>query len=72
MSRRFATLLSVCTLSGVALTPSLTAAQTRPSAVDVVGHQFVRVQGHRLFHRGNPFRVAGASNYYPMYASRER
>jgi mannan endo-1,4-beta-mannosidase len=37
--------------------------------IDARGNHFVQRQHHRLFHRGQPFRVAGANNYYPMYVS---
>jgi mannan endo-1,4-beta-mannosidase len=69
MSRRSATLLSACALLCIALASGATTAQTLNDAVDLRGHHFIHRQGHRLFHRGVPFRVAGASNYYPMYAS---
>ncbi len=37
--------------------------------MDAHGHHFVQRSGHVLYHRGAPFRVAGANNYYPMYVS---
>lgn len=37
--------------------------------VDARGHHFVARQGRLLYHRGQPLRVAGSNNYYPMYVS---
>lgn len=37
--------------------------------VDRRGHHFVNRNGHVLYHRGVPFRIAGSNNYYPMYVS---
>ena len=37
--------------------------------VDALGHHFVSRSGHRIYHRGEHFRMAGSNNYYPMYAS---
>lgn len=39
-------------------------------ALDARGRHFIHRAGSSLVHRGARFRVAGASNYYPMYASK--
>ncbi len=45
------------------------AQQAAPDIMDARGHHFVAKSGNALFSKKAPFRVAGASNYYPMYAS---
>ena len=40
-----------------------------PDAVDALGHHFAARSGRVIFHRGQPFRMAGSNNYYPMYES---
>lgn len=51
-------------------TGSTNAQSDLDAAADAGGHHFVRRTGRSLFHRGTRFRVAGASNYYPMYVSK--
>ena len=62
-------------LLGVLLTLAVTgsarpaAAQTAPDVADAHGHHFAARSGHTIYHRGQPFRMAGSNNYYPMYES---
>ena len=51
------------------LQPVAEAQQGVPDETDALGRHFVNRIGRQLHHRGQPFRVAGANNYYPMYAS---
>ncbi len=51
------------------LQPVAKAQQGVPDETDALGRHFVNRIGRQLHHRGQPFRVAGANNYYPMYAS---
>lgn len=37
--------------------------------MDARGHHFANRNGHLIYHRGKPFRMAGSNNYYPMYVS---
>ena len=37
--------------------------------VDAHGHHFASRNGRLIYHRGQPFRLAGSNNYYPMYVS---
>jgi mannan endo-1,4-beta-mannosidase len=45
------------------------ATQSVPDVVDARGHHFVVRSGRLFYQSGQPFRVAGANNYYPMYES---
>jgi mannan endo-1,4-beta-mannosidase len=49
--------------------PLRATAQAPPDVVDAHGHHFAARSGHTIYHKGQPFRMAGANNYYPMYVS---
>ena len=44
-------------------------AQSVPDVADAQGHHFAARNGRVIYHRGQPFRMAGSNNYYPMYES---
>ena len=65
--RSLAFCLSLCILVGIAL-PALS--QTSAAdPIDARGNHFAVRVGDQIYHRGQPFRMAGSNNYYPMYVS---
>ena len=60
---------AVLALTAILLAAISAAGQTVPDEIDAQGHHFVHRSGRLLYHRGQPFRVAGSNNYYPMYVS---
>jgi mannan endo-1,4-beta-mannosidase len=70
MRRRLVSLFgSVVILLTTMISSSAIAQQRISDVVDARGHHFVGRTGRLLYHRGIPFRVAGANNYYPMYVT---
>ena len=56
-------------LAAITLAAPVVAQQPAPDLVDARNHHFVARSGTTLYHQGQPFRMAGSNNYYPMYAS---
>ena len=52
------------------LVPASHAQTAYPDRTDARGHHFAARIGRFLLHRGRPFRIAGANNYYLAYQSR--
>ncbi len=73
MARAFVRFLCVSTVLAVGGSSVLAMAKGDDNGADndadALGRHFVHRTGRSLSHEGRPFRIAGASNYYLMYAS---
>jgi mannan endo-1,4-beta-mannosidase len=69
VARLFVRLICAAVVAGVVAIPCMAQAGFVPDDIDGRGGHFIRRSGGALFHHGRPFRVAGTSNYCPMYVS---